>query len=172
MKLTIENLPMYCIEEGECLLWKQGVQSNGYPQARLDGRTQLVRRYVYVTLMGKELIRGRAAVAKCGNIRCVAPGCIVSRTFGKVLSDCYANGSRSASTGYLSMIKRMEKQGRTKLDFEKAREIRTRVESTDDLAREFGCSPSAIKEARSGRSWRNGHSASHPGASVFSWASA
>jgi hypothetical protein len=164
MKLTLENLSMYCTEIGQCMLWNLGCSGAGYPIARLDGRSQHVRRYVF-RLTGKELKRGYVVVSRCNDSRCVSPACLRSRSRGQMISDTYARGSRSGE--YHSRLNKIIRQGVTKLDMDKARQIRARAgEKKSALGREFGVHRSCITAVLEHRTWREA-SAIDPRAHVF-----
>jgi hypothetical protein len=162
MKLTLENLPMYCTEVGQCLLWNLGCSGTGYPIARLDGKAQGVRGYVF-RLTGRELKTGYRIVARCGNPLCLSPACLRAWTYSQMNSHTYAKGSRRGE--YRSRRDKAIRQGITKLNQTKAREIRARAanESQSALAREFNVHRTCIADVLNNRTWREVHAA----ASVF-----
>lgn len=154
MKLTLDNLHMYCDEEGECLLWKLSLNQKSHPQARLEGRTQLVRRYVYLTLMGRRLPAKHHVSVRCGNPLCIAPECLVARTQSLSVKLSYANGRRCMTAEYAGRLDRIEKQGWTKLTREAVDLIRASKEPHTVLAERFNVHRKTIAAARSGRYWR------------------
>jgi hypothetical protein len=165
MKLTLENLPMFCTEEGDCLLWNLSLNSTGKPQARLEGKSgSLVQRYVYQTLMGKQLQPGRRITTRCQNPICVAPGCLFASTFSAILKRSYATGKRSTSDEYAARLGRHISAGKTKLTAEIAQQIRESEETGIALARKHGVNPDTIYRIRQGLSWR-----SPLVSSVFAW---
>ncbi len=163
MKLTLDNLFMYCAPEGACLLWNLGHNSAGKPLARIDGRVVLVQRYVYTELMGKSLERGRRVTTRCLNPSCCSPDCLVGMTCSQIQRRSYKVGQRSTRSEYAARLERFIKQGRTKLTPADVIEIRNSTERPADLAARFGVARTTIDSARSGRSWRS------EGHSVFSW---
>ena len=110
MKLTLENLHMHADEVGKCLIWRGALGSHGYPQARLGGRTQLVRAYVYRELMGVELLAGRRITSRCGNPLCISSACISQATAGQLLARSYSSGARSKTGEYLTRLRRAQVQ--------------------------------------------------------------
>ena len=166
MILTLENLTMYCHEEGNCLIWAQGANSVGYPMARIDNKPQLVRRYVYQHLLGKHLPRGYKVISKCGNIRCVSPGCLRSSTTGAIVRKAFADGKRDT---YQETLKRRANCIATfssKLDMALAREIRAQVGTHQAIADRYGVCRSTVKNIKLGRVW------AEPENSVFNWRAA
>lgn len=164
MKLTLDTLYRYCTEEGECLLWSLSCNSSGKPQARLDGKYWMVQRYVYSVLCGNQLAEGRRLSAKCGNMRCISPGCLISSTYGGILRRSYATGGRSTLAEYAKRLDMIVKAGRTKLTPGIVAEIRASSETGVALAKKYGVGEGAIYAARNGRSWKGSASSS-----VFSW---
>ncbi len=168
MKLTLDNLPMYCEELGDCWMWKQGVNGQGYPQACIDKRPGvMVRRYV-MELMGRTLQRNQPVSCRCGNKLCVNPAHLVASDHSQVLKRSYRNGRRSTPAEYLSRLKAAKANGMARMTEEQLRAIRTAPteETITALAARLGLGRRAVSDARAGRSWR--HSA--PASSVFSWA--
>lgn len=154
MKLTLDNLHMYCEEEGNCLLWKLSLNQNAHPQARLEGRTQLVRRYVYLTLLGRRLPPKHNVSTRCRNPLCIAPDCLVARTQAMSVKLSYSSGRRCTTTEYASRVERIIKQGLTKLTREDVATIRASSEPHTVLAERFNVHRKTIAAARSGRYWK------------------
>lgn len=154
--MKYETLAMRCTEEGNCLLWNQGVNNKGYPQTRINGATRMVRRYVYTELMGKEVNAGRVVSTKCNNKRCISKFCLVSKTPGACLSEAYRTGARSATHEYADRLQRAIKYGMSKLSAEIALHIRTeRLHETNcSLAREYGVHAKTIASIKKGKSWK------------------
>ncbi len=94
---TRETVRSRCDEVGDCWIWKQGVQSKGYPQASINGKTgQSVRAYVFTQLMGKKAPASRRSciVSLCGNVLCVSPACLVLRQRSSILREQWGQGLR------------------------------------------------------------------------------
>lgn len=168
MKITLENLPMYCEQCGDCMLWQQGVNSTGYPQANIDGKPgQMVRRYIFLDLLKKTLKKGERVASKCGQKLCLAPDCLVPETFGRTLSKAYKSGRRMGALEYAKRLESAQCVGMAKLNWEQVTEIRALpVELThQSIADTYGMSHKAVSELRRGITWKRTVAA----ASVFSW---
>jgi DNA-binding Xre family transcriptional regulator len=168
MKLSLDTLHMYCTEEGDCLLWNLSLNSAGKPQARLDGQVWMVQRYVYSHLMGKQIQKGRVITTRCLNPICCAPGCLVQMTYGDLIRRSYKDGSRSTQAEYAARLDRMIKSGKTKLDAQKAAQIRASDKTCQALAEEYGVHNKTISCIKRGKYWRQAPAA----CSVFEWARA
>lgn len=154
--LSWRQLIARCTEEGDCLLWNQGLVSSGYPQARIDGRSQLVARYVYVHLLGKELRKGYVLTTRCGNKLCLAPCCLMQITYSERMRRSYASGARSTATEYASRQRRAVEQGIAKCSLEIAEDIRANRMHvpSKQLAAELGVGRTAVDDMKAGRTWR------------------
>jgi hypothetical protein len=168
MKLSLDSLHMHCHAEGDCLLWWRGTNSQGYPQANLDGKGgQMVRRYIFTELMGRKLPSKHRVAARCETPTCVAPAHLIARSFTNSLRLAYKRGRRMGFLEYSGRLNRMMREGDTRLDWEKVREIRSRPPSQTHaaIAAEFGMSQRAISDCRRGRTWK----LALPSSSVFEW---
>lgn len=168
MSLSMDQIRMRCTEEGTCLLWNQGLHCKGYPQARIDGRPQLVHRYVYTQIMGREVPKNRVVSNRCGNRLCVSPQCLTAITYGARLSRAYKRGNRLAAAEYVNRLEAAIKAGKAKLSFEIADHIRAeRMDETNEaLAKEYGVHPKTIYEVKRGKRWMR----RLPASSVFNLA--
>lgn len=167
MKLTVESLPMYCHEVGDCLHWAQGTNSCGYPMANVDGGVWMVRRYVFTRLLGHELQPRQPLTTRCGNKLCVTPGCLYATTMGAVLRKAYRNGSRSTQHEYLARLVRAQNSGMAKVTADQVRQLRDLGDDVShaDAGRMFGIHPKTASHIRRGLTWRE----AAPASSVFSW---
>jgi len=164
MKITLDNLHMYCDECGDCLRWKLSVNSAGAPQANLDGKPQLVRRYVF-WLRGGKLDGARTRITSiCGDPLCVAPAHIVCRTYGQVLKETYRKGARSGASAYVKRLEQAQRSGMTKLDWNKVREIRALPpQPIQHIADRYGIDHRTASSVLKGESWKE----RMPTASIF-----
>lgn len=167
MRITLETLPMYCEEYGDCLHWAQGVNGQGYPQANIDGKPWMVRRYVYSVLLGNTLAPRQPIASRCGHKACVTPSCIFATSHSAVLRRSYKNGGRSTQHEYLARLSRAKKQGLAKLTQDQVTDIRSMPETVTHaaIAAQYGMSYSAVAQIRQGKSWRE----TAPASSVFAW---
>ena len=158
----------HCDEIGDCLIWNRGLNSQGYPQARLDGKPQLVGRYVYEAIMGKAILRGRVVTTRCGNKLCVSDACLYQLTYSDRQRRDYKTGRRSHVETYRSHVRTLENAGRTKLSFAIAQHIRENrsSEPRKALALEYGVTLRTMDKVFNGKSWRIPKAAND----VFQWA--
>lgn len=170
MKLTLESLPMYCQDCGDCLRWAQGVNNKGYPQANLDGKPTMVRRYVFTELMGLVISPKCVVSSRCSDRMCVAPEHLIAMRRGAVQKRAYEQGRRMHAAEYGARLRDMQRRGKTALDWPQVREIRARDAKLThgELAREYGVSRRCISDVRRGITWRM----SMPASSVFALGSA
>lgn len=163
---TLEDVLERCEVEGACWLWKQGLNSKGYPQARIDGAARLVASWVLGQRLGRPLRAQHVATSTCGHRLCVSPECLVELSKGERLRLAYARGERVRARELRSRRESAVRLGWTKLDMGKAREIRARrQESAVKLGQEFGVEPDTIRQIWRGVLWAE----VVPAASVFSW---
>jgi hypothetical protein len=163
---TERTLRDRCEDVGECLIWKQAVNGQGYPQAFIDGKGGvMVRRWVFTHLLGREIPARSVVTSTCGDSRCCAPAHMKAVTYSKRLSMTYAQGRRNAVLESHKRLDRRRELGTVWLTIEKAREIRARSsERVEDLAKEYGVKDRHIRSIWSGTAWRE-----VAGSSVFSW---
>lgn len=153
--------------DGPCQVWQQSLGSTGYPQACIDGRPQLVARWVLERKLGRRLLPKHCAVPTCGNKRCVAEHCLREVSKSDVLRNTYRSGKRRADLEVEGRRAAMLARGRAKLDIGKARQIR-QLRGTDSAAaigRAFGVSAKTITSIWSGSRWAEAAN----GSSVFLW---
>jgi hypothetical protein len=160
VKLTLATLHHYCTECGDCLLWANGVNSTGYPQARIDGDPEtMVRRYVFTRLLGREIPPRCVVATRCDNRLCIAPGHLIAMKRGKVQERSYAKGKRMHSAEYMERLRCFERRGLTVLNWDLVRYIRSLpVERTHaEIARELNVSQNTVAKVRRGLSWRESY---------------
>ena len=158
-----------CEQVGDCLLLDHSVQGKGYPQANIDGKHRLVQRYAYTEIYGKRLPKGYVVSATCGNKLCCSKVCLVGVSRGTILTKAYADGKRNQN-GELAARRRIAIRNglNTKLDMEKAKDIRRRRgegETLQSIADIYGiCADTASRVCKQ-KMWREHIN----GASVFGW---
>lgn len=158
--LSLENLPRYCREDGGCLIWRLGCNSGGYPIAHINGKGgKLVRRHVFLDLLGRRLTKGQRVGTRCGHKLCLAPACLCART---VAQDGAARKKVLPATYRAIRAQAAD----VKLDMAKARAIRADESSTlDELAARYQCHKKTIWNAKAGKTWPDATN----GSSVFGW---
>lgn len=168
IKWTLDVVRSRCIDDGGCWIW-QGAKVNGYPQATMYGRGgQMVRKWVFTEFTGSAIGPKMKIVSSCRRKDCVNPAHLRLMTTSDVLRRSYATGARCTRNEYHARVKRLQEQGRTVMDFDKAQELRNRVELGEcgkKLAKDFGVTWAHARKILRGRSWRT----EHIGASVFTW---
>jgi len=168
MRLTLETLHYYATASGDCLLWRLGTNGRGYPQACLGGKPGcMVRRYVFTSLLGREIARGSVVSSRCENPLCLAPDHLVSMRRGAVQARSYSNGSRMHAAEYSARLRSAIRHGRARLNWERVAAIRAMPESRthQSIALEFAVHAKTIARVRAGLSWR----LNQPASSVFNW---
>lgn len=157
MRLTLDNLPTFCIEYDGCLLWGRSVNSLGYPQARIDGKPgQMVRRHVFRDLLGKQLRPGQRVSSRCGDRLCVAPACLVARSPGAIQREAYRSGRRSTEREYMARHRLGVLMSGSTMTWEIADQIRREPAhlAHTEVARKYGLGATAVSKIRRGVSWR------------------
>lgn len=158
MRATIKDVHDRCVEEGDCWLWQQSLNSRGYPQAHIGGGAPVMVRRLVLDLDGRTLPkRGMLATSKCGQRTCCSPVCLAWSTRSTVLSQSYRSGTRSRPAEYLGRIRRARDAGLTKLWWHDVATIHQRIAGGDtvlSIARDYGVHESTIHDIKHGRSWR------------------
>lgn len=167
MKLTLENLHMYCDEVGECLYWAQGVNSAGYPNAKIDGKTTMIKRHVFKLATGMQLDKMQLVSSRCGHKLCVTPGCLFATTHSAIIKKQYKSGARNKAFEYPSRLARAKMTGKAKVNEEIVAAIRALPQGTSaaEAAAQFGIHKSTANNIMTGRSWKTCVNS----ASVFNW---
>jgi len=152
---TLQTVKDRCVEEGECWIWQLGLSSGGYPQARIDGRARIVRKWVYDVLLNKRRPVDSVVRCSCENKLCLSPAHLVHGTQADAVRDSYTSGARCPVEMTAKRRANIVKQGLTKLDMAKAQEIRSKAstQSKTQLAQDYGVSLSTVKSVVSGRYW-------------------
>jgi hypothetical protein len=152
---TEQTLRDRCVEEGECLLWTQTVNSAGHPTASINGRNWLVRRYAYQHLYGKSLGPNLLVCSRCENVRCCSRLCLLARTKSVHLTKCFEVLMENPAE-YHRRQQFSVSAGFARLTQAKADEIRMLKGklSGPKVGAQFGVSSNAVYNVWSGNSWR------------------
>ncbi len=152
---TLESLQARTVEEGDCWLWRGYIQ-NGTPQVMRYGEGKKgmysVRRFLRELQTGRPQPSGHYGNV-CGNPLCVAPDHILYKNVKNHMRDMALNRIHGPVDRLKKRQVRIDK-GLTKLDMEKAQEIRVSSETSAELAQKYGVNQSLIKRIRAGRAWR------------------
>lgn len=161
MKLTLDTLDLYCERKGGHLLWLQGVQGQGYPQARIDGRSRIVSRWLVEQTRRQPIPRGYVVANCCGLQRCLMH--LKVESYSDRMRRMYASGERNARNEYASRLERSIEARHivggvlAKLTREQVEHMRSRArEPVPALAREFGVCASTVRDILQRRTWREG----------------
>jgi hypothetical protein len=148
---TYEEILLHCLEEGECLVWF-GPLNKGVPYIRHEGRQVSLRPFVYVNLWGKRLLGGYQVVPSCGNPKCLARECLVARTHSKINTERAERWE--SDPGYMRRKRAVAKRaGISKLDDERAAQIRADDRPAKEIAAEQGVHQATIHRIKRGTTW-------------------
>jgi hypothetical protein len=145
----------YVDKDTGCWHWRLATCQN-LPKVHLHGRKHAVRgrRAAMILSLGRDLVQGEMAVAKCDSLDCVNPGHAFIGTRKDHAEWMRKTGRSKSVKKQISILKARMARKKTKLSFEIAREMRASDEPTHVLAERYGVAKSAASAARSGRSWR------------------
>jgi ribosome-binding protein aMBF1 (putative translation factor) len=149
---TVDSLLARTEEYGECQVWT-GYSTNKTPQVDHNGKMVPVRRLLCE--LDGVAITGQYFGVRCGTELCVCPEHIIQRSqkgHAKVMAKSAATRRAAKATDqYIARRNRPD----TKLDVDKAREIRESLESGPVLAARFGVSRSLVNKIKRGEYWRD-----------------
>lgn len=136
--------------EHGCREWLAAVNDSGYGIYGYNGSSRLAHRYVYELRYGP-IPTGLFVLHRCDNRRCCEPSHLFLGTNNDNVRDMVLKGRSARSQG--------ERNGMAKLTAKAVEEIRSRHGKNGDtyttLAREYGVSRMAVKDAVSGATWRH-----------------
>ena len=160
---NMDEVRARCEEVGNCLIWKQSVNSGGAPSASVNGKTMTVRRLVFVELLGKEIKRNRRMTVRCHNPLCVSDLCIIQRPVPDILRDAR---QRRIEADPMAIRREQRCSSRAKLSPEIAAEIRASSETSIALAQRMEVHEETIRAIRRGKHYVQPPLAA---SSVFAW---
>ena len=149
---TREAIHAQCTEEGICRLWRGSVDSYGYPRAHIDGSSQLLRPYIWRSIMGKTLRERYRLIMRCGNRLCVSEECIATKTY-KAVAEIQAAVAKTDPLMIARFRDGAKKAGHSKLSAEIAADIRATSGSDIEIATLFGINRSTVGRIRRGDIW-------------------
>ena len=147
--LTPEKLAMHSHEDGDCIVWTGGC-CNGHPAIRIDGKTTLVRRALWVQAKGP-IPAGKVLRCTCGTPKCINLDHCEPMTHKAIAQIEGAAGKMSGAirSAKIAAAKRAGKQA--KLTQEQVREIRAADEPGTVLAARYGVAEATISKYRLNR---------------------
>ena len=129
---------------GECWEWQGGYSGKPkYPQMRIEGKLCKAHRVAY-TLANGPIPDGLLVRHTCDNRKCVKPDHLIVGTTADNVADRVARGRSACGATH----------GSAKLTPALVAEIRASDETERSLAERMGVHPSAIGNARRGKTWR------------------
>lgn len=151
---TITRLFAKTIDDCGCLVWQGGCANKRHPVTRLDGKTKLVRRYIWAALHGP-IPDGRIVHMTCGTLRCINLECMALTTH-KALAK--ANGAKGLMSGTArsAAIARAKRAGpQCKLTPEAVADIRTSNDLGRVLAQRWGVAQAHVSKVQKHKAYRD-----------------
>lgn len=133
----------------ECWAYVRGPNRGRYGLFQVGGKGSPhvgAHRYSFELHYGPVPV-GLVVMHSCDNPRCVNPAHLSAGTPKQNTADMIAKGRRSA----LAPVG--ERNGKSVITAEVARQIKASAKSNADLARHFGVSPNTVRGVRTGRTW-------------------
>lgn len=132
----------------DCLIWPYARLKNGHAVINIGGKVKIVSRLVCESANGQPPSPKHEAAHSCGNghLGCIAPKHLRWATRLENERDKFIHGTTN----------RGERSPMAKLTECSVREIRKRLDAgirMAQVAREFGISPSAVLNVKTGRNW-------------------
>lgn len=158
---SMDEVRSRCDEVGNCLIWRGGVNSAGYPMASFKGKSKSVGSIVYTDILGKERKLRYRLTTRCHNPRCVSDICLHQSKHGDILSAAH---KRRRESDPLSLRRDQRASSRAKLSPEIAEEVRASPKTAIELGAELGVHPESIRSIRRGNAYKAPMSAAN---SVF-----
>ena len=153
--MTLDEIKSRCEEEGECWIWKDATDSNGYPIAKVDGKCQLVRRVAYSLKPSAPKLQPRQPViAKCDCRLCVNPSCLRASTIAEVSRMAGKAGKLSGLIKGAKIAAHKRATG-AKIDMEIANSIRLSGETGPVLAARHNIDRALVNRIKRGGAWKD-----------------
>lgn len=129
---------------GDCWLWKNWRDRQGYGRFRMNGITKLAHRVSYELHVGP-IQNGMCVLHRCDTPACVSPAHLFLGTHADNIDDCIAKGRKA----------RGERHGRAKLTSADVLEIRASTGKISDIAKRYGVSDATISHVRLRLNWKH-----------------
>lgn len=137
-----------CDEEGQCWVWKGGLDGHGRPQKRHNGKTVYVRRLVRELADGEPVPAHLVVPASCGNKLCVSPECSSRATHKKKAAMAVKRGSYNNAAKTATMV--ASKRAKSWITDDMVEHIRMAPGPASRIAEETRVSVSHVKAIRRG----------------------
>lgn len=151
-KLTAEFLKSRCQIEGTCWLWNEAV-SGGVPRVSHNNKSSLAHRVLWEIVKGKK--PDGELYATCGEKRCINPD-HREEVERKDMPARQSKDGRIAAGKRLSIARAVAARKRSRINMERARQIRMDQRELAEIAAECGLSIKAVSNIKTGRTWREG----------------
>lgn len=139
-------------DDAGCAVW-QGAKVNGCPCIKVNGKTELIRRLIY--LEENEKVPSKHVITTT----CKTPGCILPEHIQAISQSKLSK--YLAKTGLMGGARRDAKIAATKrakyakLTIDIARHVRESEETSRALAKQYGVSERTIGRIRMGMTWKD-----------------
>jgi hypothetical protein len=136
--------------DSECWYWIGQIQPNGYGRISLGAKelgSEGAHRVSWKMHNKAEIPQGWHVMHKCDNPSCVNPNHLTIGTAKQNTQDMIAKGRKR------TVSPKGEGNGKSLLNEEQVRTIRTSKLSHAAMARELGVSPNCVRGVRTGRTW-------------------
>lgn len=125
--------------ESDCILWPGCKNSDGYGHLRYLGSHTTAHRVAWMIENDQEIPDGMSVCHSCDNPPCINPEHLFLGTHAENMWDMH----------------RKQRNGNSKLDFEKACEIRaTQGKTPEQIAEDYGVSRRTISAILQGKTWK------------------
>ncbi|MGC4396007.1 hypothetical protein [Hydrogenophaga sp. T2] len=125
-----------------------------HAQIQLEGTRYNVRKTVHAAHATKPLGPGEVVTTRCECPNCLNPELLVTETKGDVVRRQTAQGLHHHAQHRAAIDRARREKRETKLDMQKAREIRASEAPLRELAQRYGVSAEAVRRVRANLNWR------------------
>ncbi len=130
-----------------CWNWTKGINSRGYGNMWIEGKTRAAHRVSYEIYKG-EIPKGMVILHSCDNKRCINPKHLSAGTSKENTQDAVRKGRMASG----------ERQGSSRLKSEEVAIIKQRIANKDrivDIARDYKVEETTIGKIKAGINWKN-----------------
>ena len=149
-EITLAALLVHTKLDDTCLVWTGHASLGKYPQMRVGGKVQPVRRMIW-SLVHETMPHGLQVGVSCDTDLCVHPDCLVARKRSKIQK------GKSILPDVRIKIALARRAG-SKLTLDKVRAIRTSGEPSKVIEAAYGLKPGYASRIRAGLVWADSSS--------------